>query len=357
MPKVALITGGAGFIGCQVATRLLAAGLEVVVFDNLHPQVHGGQGLPAALPKAVRFIAGDVTLPSNWQTLLKLTRPDVVVHLAAETGTGQSLTEASRHAGVNVLGTAQLVDALSAAKHVPERFVLASSRAVYGDGAWQDERGARFYPAGRTRAALEAKQWDPPAPGGGAARPVPASAADTTPNPISVYAATKLTQEHVLAAWCRAFGSALNVLRLQNVYGPGQAVGNPYTGVLTYFATRAVAGLGLEVFEDGQIVRDFVFIDDVADALTAAALGSTTGCETVDIGSGSPTTILEVAKTMARLAGSPAPVVSGKFRDGDVRAASCSIAAARALLGYAPKVTLEAGLARLLDGVRATLAK
>lgn len=351
MAKTALVTGGAGFIGCKLTPRLLARGFDVVVMDNLHPQVHTGHGLPAALPKDVRFVAGDVTQPSSWQTLLKLARPDVVVHLAAETGTGQSLTEAHRHAGVNVLGTAQLMDALSGAKLRPERVVVASSRAVYGDGAWADERGHVVYPGGRSHAALEAKQWDPRTADGGALRPLPSVAAETRPSPISVYAATKLAQEHLLEAWCRAFGVALDVLRLQNVYGPGQAVGNPYTGVLTFFATRALAKAPLEVFEDGQIIRDFVFVEDVADALAAAAGGTTPGWRTFDIGSGSATTILEVAQAMSRLVGGPAPVVSGRFRDGDVRAASCSIAAAQQALGFAPKVALADGLGRLLDGV------
>lgn len=351
MARTILITGGAGFIGCNVSRRLLAFGHEVVVFDNLHPQVHTNQGLPTALPKGVRFVAGDVTLGSNWATLLKLHRPDVVLHLAAETGTGQSLTEANRHALVNVSGTAQLLDALTNSKHVPSHFVLASSRAVYGDGPWRDEKGELFYPTGRSRAALEASQWDFRGPNGGPAVAVPSSAASTFPNPISVYGSTKLAQEQLLSTWCRAFGAGLSVLRLQNVFGPGQALGNPYTGVLTFFAQRAVAKAALDVYEDGKIVRDFVFIDDVADALTLAVLKEGSRVRTVDIGSGAATTIHEVARTMARLAGAPEPVVTGRFRDGDVRAASCSISAARSEFGYEPKVSLEEGLQALLNSI------
>jgi dTDP-L-rhamnose 4-epimerase len=316
--------------------------------------VHTGPGLPAALPKGVQFVAGDVTVTANWETLLKLHRPDVVMHLAAETGTGQSLTEANRHALVNVSGTAQLLDALTRAKHTPSHFVLTSSRAVYGDGPWRDANGSIFYPGGRTRAALEAAQWDAKGPDGKPAVALPSSAAGTFPNPVSVYGATKLTQEHLLSTWCRAFGAGLSVLRLQNVYGPGQALGNPYTGVLTFFAQRAVAKQPLDVYEDGKIVRDFVFIDDVADALTLAATKGGSGVRTVDIGSGQATTIHEVARTMARLAGAPEPVVTGRFRDGDVRAASCSIAAARSELDYQPKVSLEAGLTALLQSVPRT---
>ncbi|MDP1920031.1 MAG: NAD-dependent epimerase/dehydratase family protein [Myxococcales bacterium] len=354
MSRTVLITGGAGFIGCNVAQRLLAQGDEVVVFDNLHPQCHTGQGRPKDLPKDVQFIPGDVTLTSNWASLLKLHRPEVVLHLAAETGTGQSLTEANRHAMVNVSGTAQLVDAMTTAKHVPSHFVLTSSRAVYGDGAWRSASGEVFYPGGRTRAQLEARQWDAVGPDGRPALAI-ASVADVThPSPISVYGATKLTQEHILATWCRAFGAGLSTLRLQNVYGPGQALGNPYTGVLTFFAQRAVAKQPLDVYEDGKIVRDFVFIHDVADALAAAASQTSNTVRTFDIGSGEPTTIEETARVMARLAGAPPPQVSGRFRDGDVRAASCSIEAATKVLGYRPKVSLEQGLTALLASIPRT---
>jgi dTDP-L-rhamnose 4-epimerase len=351
MSRTVLITGGAGFIGCNVARRLLERGDHVVVLDNLHPQCHTGSGRPKDLPSEVEFLPGDVTLTSNWASLLKLHRPEVVLHLAAETGTGQSLTEANRHAMVNVSGTAQLIDAMTAAKHVPAHFVLTSSRAVYGDGAWRSASGAVFYPEGRTRAQLEARQWDAIGPDGKPATPVVATAGTTFPNPISVYGATKLAQEHILATWCRAFGAGLSVLRLQNVYGPGQALGNPYTGVLTFFAQRAISKQSLDVYEDGKIIRDFVFVHDVADALAAAASQTTSAVRTFDIGSGQATTIEATARLMARLAGAPEPVVSGRFRDGDVRAASCTIDAARAALGYQPKVTLEQGLNALLASI------
>jgi dTDP-L-rhamnose 4-epimerase len=342
-----LITGGAGFVGCALASKLLEQGADVVVFDNLHPQVHPGPGLPARLPKGVRFVPGDVTVGANWQTLFKYFTPDVVVHLAAETGTGQSLTEANRHAMVNVSGTAQLLDALTRTRHVPRLFLLPSSRAVYGDGAWQDERGQVFYPTGRLHADLEKGIWDHRGADGGRAVALPHRAAETRPNPISIYGATKLAQEHLLAAWARAFGCGLTVLRLQNVYGPGQSPTNSYTGVLTLFAKLARERQTLEIYEDGQIVRDFVYIDDVVSAMMLAMATGGSAVRTYDIGCGAPTTIEVVARWLARRFAAPDPVVGGKFRDGDVRAASCDIEAARRGLGYQPLTSVEAGLEAL----------
>lgn len=350
--KQVLITGGAGFIGCLIAERLVKSGCEVVVFDNLHPQVHTSHGLPSRLPAAARLVLGDVCSPDNWRSLLQTTRPDTVVHLAAETGTGQSLTESRRHASVNTLGTAQMMDAFTAAGHTPERVLLSSSRAVYGDGAWEDSTGKRFYPRGRTHDDLAAQRWDCRAPDGTSGRPLANDARETQVNPISVYGATKLAQEHMLSAWCRAFGSVLTVLRFQNVYGAGQAIGNPYTGVLTFFARQARAGKNIDVYEDGQIIRDFVHVDDVVSAMHLALQRDDGDATPIDIGCGSATTIAEVARLMARLGGVEAQV-TGRFRDGDVRSAWASIEQAQTRLGYAPHVTLETGLKALLDSVPA----
>jgi dTDP-L-rhamnose 4-epimerase len=341
-----LITGGAGFIGCALGAELVAKGHEVVAFDNLHPQVHTDFGRPSRLAPGVQLIPGDVTVASNWQTLFKFFRPDVVVHLAAETGTGQSVTEASRHSLVNVTGTTQMLDALAACGHVPRQFLLSSSRAVYGDGAWKDSSGKVFYPVGRTHADLERKQWNFRGPTGLEAKPLPHDAGETAPNPVSVYGATKLAQEHILGAWTRAFGSHLRILRLQNVYGLGQAPKNAYTGILTLFVRLAREGQRLDIYEDGEIIRDFVHVSDVVQAMVRA-LATTEGPQTLDIGCGELATIAEAAREIARLFGAPEPIVSGKYRDGDVRAASCSIAAGRKAIGYEPKVSLKQGLATL----------
>ncbi|MGV3621466.1 MAG: NAD-dependent epimerase/dehydratase family protein [Archangium sp.] len=350
--KQVLITGGAGFIGCLLAERLLASGHEVIVFDNLHPQVHTERGIPSRLPKGVRFVLGDVCSADNWRSLLQTCAPDTVVHLAAETGTGQSLTASNRHASVNVVGTSQMLDAFSAHKLMPQRMLLSSSRAVYGDGAWLDAKSERFYPRGRTRADLEAKQWECRGPDGAPARPAANDSRDTFPNPISVYGATKLAQEHMLSAWCRAFGTSLATLRLQNVYGAGQAVGNPYTGVLTFFARQVKSKQPIDVYEDGEIIRDFVHVDDVVSAMVLALQAPSIDEQPIDIGCGQRTTIAEVAALMSKASGVEFRI-SGKFRDGDVRSAWANIDQARHRLGYEARVPLAEGLRKLIDAVPA----
>ncbi len=349
MSASVLITGGAGFIGSALARRLIEAGYDVAVMDVLHPQVHGGDR-PVELPPSVRLFTGDVTHAPDFDAVLRLFRPSQVVHLAAETGTAQSLSEATRHGSVNVVGTTQLLDALSRSGIVPEQLVLASSRAVYGEGSWQS--GSQiFYPRPRSHAQLVAGRWDPQGPAGEQAVPLPSRADRTEPRPTNVYAATKLAQEHLLGAWTSAHDTNLSVLRLQNVYGPGQSLTNSYTGIVALFARLARQGLALEVYEDGRIVRDFVYIDAVVDALFAAVERPATQPRCLDIGSGHATTIHELANKIAAMCDAPEPTVVPKFRDGDVRAASCDIEPAINELGWHPKWTLDDGLRALLDWI------
>jgi dTDP-L-rhamnose 4-epimerase len=347
-----LITGGAGFVGSALAHRLVLAGYDVAVMDVLHPQVHAGRQAPD-LPPAVRLFTGDVTHAPAWDAVLRSfgpLGPAQIVHLAAETGTAQSLSQASRHASVNVVGTAQLLDALSRSALVPDQLVLASSRAVYGEGAWQC--GAQtLYPRPRSHAQLVAGIWDPKGPNGERAVPLPSCAGLTEPRPTNIYAATKLAQEHMLAAWTAAHDANLSVLRLQNVYGPGQSLINPYTGVVAHFARLAREQHPSEVYEDGRIVRDFIFIDDVVEALFATVQRPATEPRCLDIGSGIATTIHELARKIAASCDAPEPIVVPKFRDGDVRAASCSIEPAKDQLDWQPKRTLEDGLQALLDWI------
>ncbi|WP_375405069.1 NAD-dependent epimerase/dehydratase family protein [uncultured Amnibacterium sp.] len=348
-----IISGGAGFIGTRVAPRLLDSGRTVIVLDNLHRQVHPDGAWPEALdPRAIR-IEGSVVELDDWLAAIDRSEGDIsVLHLAAETGTGQSLTEARRHAGVNVLGTATMTDALVNRNVWPTSIVLTSSRAVYGEGEWLDEDGRPGAPDPRTAADLDQMRWMPRIGARFAVHPLPHVAKTVQPRPTNVYAATKLAQEHLLNSWCSAMGVPLSILRLQNVYGAGQALSNSYTGVLTFFATRSVAGEAIEVYEGGGILRDFVHVSDVATALVAALDAPGALREPVDIGSGEGVSLQRVAEIMADLSSAPAPIVTDRYRLGDVRAAFASIAAAQQALGYRPKVTLQDGLTELLSFAR-----
>lgn len=335
-----LVTGGAGFIGTALARRHAGSAADWVALDNLLPQVHGDDP-PSSVAPGVTLVRADVRDREAVTAVVRDLHPDVVVHLAAETGTGQSLNEPSRHTDVNVTGTAVLFEALSAAA-APGRVVLTSSRAVYGEGAWRDSEGRSHYPGPRTASMLAAGQWDFPG------LTSDASAADrTVPHPSNIYGATKLAQEHLLTAWASARGVATSILRLQNVYGPGQSPINPYTGITTLFLRLALAGEALPVYEDGRIVRDFVYIDDVVRALTAAAAAD--GDVLADVGSGRACTIGQMADVVAAICSAPAPVVTGQYRLGDVRAASCDMHDSGWLLAGRAPLGLEEGLTRLRD--------
>jgi dTDP-L-rhamnose 4-epimerase len=342
LTRTCLITGGAGFIGCAISTSLTHNFDRVIALDSMHPQIHATPARPARLAADVELVVGDVTARETWDGLLRDIVPDTVIHLAAETGTGQSLTEGTRHATVNVVGTTQMLDAFVRHDRIPRRVVLTSSRAVYGEGAWQDENKVISYPGQRSKAQLEAGQWEFPG-----LKPLPFEATRTEPRPTSVYGATKLTQELVLSAWALSFGVEVALCRLQNVYGPGQSLSNPYTGIVSLFARLAKAGKVIPLYEDGEIVRDFVFIDDVAAAIGRLATGTIPSTTAYDIGSGQATTIAELASIIAGIYGAPSPVVNGAFRNGDVRAASCDTGRARRDLDWEPEWRVERGVKAL----------
>lgn len=219
MTRTCLVTGGAGFIGCAISRDLADAFDRVVALDNMHPQIHPSQERPVELDERVELRRLDVCVAEGWDRLLVEAAPDVIVHLAAETGTGQSLTEASRHASVNVVGTTQILDALVRHEVRPDKIVLASSRAVYGEGRWTDAEGRASYPGQRTHAMLEAGQWD-----FAGLTPSVQSSTAVMASPANVYAATKFCQENLVTSWCGSFGVTPVLYRLQNVYGPGQSL-------------------------------------------------------------------------------------------------------------------------------------
>lgn len=345
--KRILITGGAGFIGSRLCRSLTERGAVVTAFDNLLEQVHGPD--PVVDP-ALDLIRGDIRDRAAIEAAVAQVRPEIVVHLAAETGTGQSADEPSRYSDVNVVGTAMLIEILRAQAQPPERVVLAATRAVYGEGGYRNASGQTFIPAPRTTAAMGEGIFGLFDTDGA---PLTAVATDETlpPRPGSVYGSTKLMQEYLLQQSPAPWDTV--ILRLQNVYGPGQSLRNPYTGVLSIFCQQAMSGKRLNIFEDGEIYRDFVFVDDVVAAFVTA-------CETeagvggvFNIGSGEKVSIRAAAELILKELGLPQDVdLTGAFRAGDIRHAVADIGLARETLGWSPKVTFATGAAALVAWAR-----
>jgi dTDP-L-rhamnose 4-epimerase len=348
--KDILVTGGAGFIGCALSHILAKKCRRYVAVDNLHPQIHAKRERPAALNKDAELIIADIVEEETWDNLLTNFRPQIIIHLAAETGTGQSLTEASRHSLVNVVGTTRMTDALTRNNVSIERILLTGSRAVYGEGAWKDGAGKVEYPGQRSHVQLEAECWD-----FDGLTSLPSRADLTEPRPTSVYGATKLAQEQVLKAWSLATKTPLTVLRLQNVYGSGQSLTNSYTGIVSLFSRLAREGKAIPLYEDGLVTRDFVWIEDVIHAIVAALELRPVPFSIFDIGSGQAVSIADMAKLVAAYYGAPEPRVTKAFRDGDVRHAACDLNLTLSSLNWQPKWSLENGISKLQEWIASEL--
>lgn len=344
-----VVTGGAGFIGCALSQVMASRAERWVALDVMSPRVHDAGTRPHGLASEAELVVADVCDPSAWDRIIADVRPNVIVHLAADTDTGLSLTHAARFAQSNVLGTAVMLDSLTRHDHEPDRIVLASTRAVYGEGTWRDIASDAAVPRGqRTHRQLQEGRWDFPG-----SAPVPSVAGQTFERPTNVYGVTKLAQEGLAAAWTGARNTDLIVLRLQNVYGPGQSLINPYTGILALFTRLAAAGQRIEVYEDGGMLRDFVHVDDVVAAFARVLTSDRTARGTFDIGTGVPTSVLEVARFISELSSAPSPIVTGAFREGDVRHAWCDPATAIAELDWRPEIDWRTGIARYAEWYRA----
>ena len=335
-----LVTGGCGFIGKHLVTDLTRKGFEVRVLDSLSRQVHGESPDTSWLKDCgAELVVGDVCRPSDCAESLK--GVDTVFHLAAETGTGQSMYEIRRYAETNVTGTATMLEECLRAG--VGTFVLSSSRAVYGEGVWSCAKCGPVRPGIRTCAG-EKDGWNPHCPSCGEATesPLPTSEVEAS-MPVSVYGATKAAQEELALLMHRSGKISARVLRFFNVYGPGQSLSNPYTGVLGVFVNRAIQGKSLDVYEDGLIKRDFVFIDDVVNALVEASRREFDGA--VNIGSGETVTVMDLAREIANLSGAkPQISITGKTRIGDVRGLVADIGKASMVLGWRPGTAFSAGL-------------
>lgn len=354
MPASILITGGAGFIGTHLARMALAAGHEVRILDNLSPQIHGSYAKYAA-PEGAEFQLGDVTVRPDLERALQ--GIDTIVHLAAETGTGQSMYEVDRYYRVNVQGSALLFDILANREHEVRNVVLGSSRSVYGEGAYLchtcDPAGARRFPESRSPEQLAEHRWTPHCPRCGSAMDATATREDDRLAPASIYAATKLAQEDLVRVACSALGIAYTILRFQNVFGEGQSLRNPYTGILSIFSTRIRLGQSLPIFEDGEETRDFVHVEDISRALLGSVERPVKGGATLNVGSGEAISIMEVARLLKTIMGSDIePHVTGQYRVGDIRHNFADIARLHDVLGLRPAVSVEAGMRRFAKWVQ-----
>ena len=365
--RLAFITGGAGFIGSHVADELLSRGYAVRALDNLSPQVHGAsRRRPDYLDPRVELQIGDVCDPAAVAEALE--GVDVVIHLAAAVGVGQSMYALRHYTTTNDLGTATLMEALI--ERPVKKLVVASSMSVYGEGLYEDADGRCVHDAKRRTQDLKARRWEPRDGDGRPLTPVPTSESKT-PELSSVYALGKFAQERMALLVGDAYGIPTTALRFFNAYGPRQALSNPYTGVLAIFAGRMLNGAAPLVYEDGEQRRDFVHVSDVARAVRLCAESDAANGKVFNVGSGEPRTIRNVAESLAKVLDCRdlKPTLTGKYRVGDIRHCFADTSKARRLLGYEPQTKWQDGLAELagwlagqtaedrVDGAAAELAE
>jgi len=344
-----LITGGAGFIGSTLALRLVAEGHVVTVLDNLSPQIHSADPESSftyqRIREKVRFIQGDIRDAAILREAIE--DQTVIIHLASETGTGQSMYEIERYVDVNIRGTSLLLDLLGNTKNKVRKLVLSSSRSVYGEGKYQCAVHGIVYPASRHENDLSAGNFECSCPVCGNAIVLLATDENTQKDPVSVYGLTKLHQEDLVKLVCKNLHIPYTILRFQNVYGVGQSLSNPYTGILSIFSNLIRTGQTLNIFEDGLESRDFVYIDDIVEALCLSIFEENANNEIFNVGSGNPLNVLEVSQTLADALDEKLEYeVTGDFRIGDIRHNFADLVRIHAALGYVPRTDFREGIAR-----------
>jgi dTDP-L-rhamnose 4-epimerase len=353
MEKKILILGGAGFIGSALTKRLSQEGHAVRVLDSLEIQIHGSdekrKRTAEYLKSFADFQLGDIRSRSDVITALE--GIEHVIHLAAETGTGQSMYQLGKYFDTNVQGTANLLECIANLPKSarPKSIIVASSRAIYGEGAYFCEEHGVVYPRSRSFNDLQKKLYSPRCPQCQAATSPIATAESAPPNCVSMYGLTKYTQEQM----CLLQGAALDIpvlaCRLQNVYGPGQSLNNPYTGIISIFTSRILNDNPILIFEDGHPERDFVFVDDVVDVFSLALKQGWFGCEVINVGTGKPSTVIEVARLLQKLLAKSTQVeINGEFRTGDIRSNFADSAKLKNMFGIEYLTPLEQGLERFV---------
>lgn len=352
--KNILITGGAGFIGSNLALKLIEKGHNVTIIDNLSPQIHGdnpeqSSPLYKSIKNKVTFINGTVTSKQDWTAAIK--GQDVIVHYAAETGTGQSMYEIQKYVDVNVNGTAIMLDLLANTAHQVKKVVIASSRSIYGEGKYINERGESVYPKHRASDYMDAGDFEVKFSGSEILKLV-GTDEESKIHPSSVYGITKQNQEQMIMTVCPTLGIAPVAFRYQNVFGPGQSLKNPYTGILSIFSTQIKNGNGINIFEDGKETRDFVYIDDVVDATILGIEKDAADGEVFNVGTGVATDVISVATNLIKNYGVDVPLtISGNYRLGDIRHNYADLTKIKSKLGFEPKYSFEAGLKEFTNWV------
>jgi dTDP-L-rhamnose 4-epimerase len=351
-----LVTGGAGFIGSHLVKALVRRGHQVTILDALVPQVHGpNPQWPDHLPGGVTLLRGNVTDVSAWQQALH--GADIVYHLAAEVGVGQSMYEIVRYMNANTLGTSILWELLAAGTYRPQKVIVASSMSIYGEGAYQCPSCGPVAPRLRSEEQLERRQWEVLCSRCGAQlRPIPTDE-DKPLQPTSVYAISKRDQEELSLSIGRAYNIPTVALRFFNAYGPGQSLSNPYTGAAAIFCSRLLNQKQPLIFEDGCQSRDFIHVSDIVQGLLLALERDEANYQAFNLGTGIQHTILDIAMMLAKgLNLDIQPDIVNKYRAGDIRHCYADIAKARRLLGFEPQVSFDDGVPDLAQWVRSQTA-
>ncbi|TDW47124.1 dTDP-L-rhamnose 4-epimerase [Flavobacterium sp. 270] len=345
--KNILITGGAGFIGSNLALKLIEKGHKITVLDNLSKQIHGeNPEITSPLYKSVKdkvtFIKGTVTSREDWEKALE--NQNVVVHFAAETGTGQSMYCIEKYVEVNIQGTAIMLDILANNENAVEKIVIASSRSIYGEGKYKHPKLGIVYPSHRKENDMLAGNFELTYSDNEVLELL-ATDENSKIHPSSVYGITKQNQEQMIMTVCPTIGIAPVGFRYQNVYGPGQSLSNPYTGILSIFSTQIRNNNPIQIFEDGNETRDFVFIDDVVEATILGIEKKEADGHVFNVGTGVATDVLEVANALIKAYNIDVPVtVTGRFRLGDIRHNYADLSKIKENLGFEPKVFFKEGI-------------
>lgn len=345
--KNVLITGGAGFIGSNLSLKLIDKGYIVTVLDNLSPQIHGDapeltSPLYKSIKDKVKFIKGTVTSRKDWEQALE--GQNIIVHFAAETGTGQSMYCIEKYTEVNIQGTAIMLDILANNENSVEKIVIASSRSIYGEGKYRHPELGIVYPKHREEQNMLTGNFDLTFADNQKLELL-ATDEESKIHPSSVYGITKQNQEQMIMTVCPTIGIAPVAFRYQNVYGPGQSLSNPYTGILSIFSTQIRNNNPIQIFEDGKESRDFVFIDDVVTATILGIEKREANGQVFNVGTGVATDVLEVANLLIKSYEINVPVnITGKFRLGDIRHNYADLTKIKTFLGFEPKVYFKEGI-------------